>query len=241
MKNNILFHIYFFLQRSIRFLKRPFVINEQLELKYARRNEITRSFGEEMPDKIFYIIGVDMGWCGLFAIVAHQLTHIVYAVERGYIPIVDLQNFNCQYRCSTNENVWEYFFDQPMRFGLDQIKRSKNIIQSVYYEDPPDNKYRISYNSTIYDMDKLEYWRFYYREYIRLNSAVSESFLKIKTELFENMGRILGVLVRGTDFIKLQPKNHPIQPEPFEVLNKVKKALLEWNCNYVYLATEDAD
>lgn len=194
-----------------------------------------------MPDKIFYVIGVDMGWCGLFAIVSHQLAHIAYAVERGYTPIVDLQNFNSQYRQSKNANAWEYFFEQPMSLQLDKIKRSKHVIHSVCYEDPPDKKYRFSYDTTIYDEKKIKYWRNMYRKYIRINEVKRDSFFKTKTELFSNKGRILGVHLRGTDFIKLEPKNHPIQPVPSEVLERVKIALLEWNCDHVYLATEDAD
>jgi hypothetical protein len=49
------------------------------------------------------------------------------------------------------------------------------------------------------------------------------------------------VLCRGTDYTTLKPRNHPIQPEPIEVVERAKKAMEEWNCDYLYLATEDAD
>jgi hypothetical protein len=232
------------LQLLMRFIKKPSLTKQQVRERYARTHEIRKSFGKEMPDKTFYIIGTDEGWCGLFAIIAHQLTHIAYAVERGYAPIVDLQNFNNQYlgkKEKFKENAWEYFFQQPLGYGLNDINKAQNVIQSVFYPDPPDKKYRISYATTIYDTDAIAYWREIFQKYVRFNQS-TENFIQSKyNELLKNKERVLGVLCRGTDYTTLKPHNHPIQPEPIEVIERTKKAMEEWNCDYIYLATEDAD
>ena len=212
--------------------------------EYAQNHEIRKSFGKKMPDKTFYIIGADEGWCGLFAIVAHQLTHIAYAVERGYIPIVDLQNYNNQYLGKEEmfkENAWEYFFQQPMGYGLNDISKAKNVIKSVFAQDPPDKKYRIGYATTIYDTDAIAYWGEMFKKYVRLNPSSEKKLSSKYNELLKDRGRVLGVHCRGTDFTTLKPLHHPIQPEPMEVIEKTKKAMEEWHCDYLYLATEDAD
>ena len=48
-----------------------------------------------------------------------------------------------------------------------------------------------------------------------------------------------GVLARGTDYIMLRPYQHPIQPEPDEIIRKTKEVIEQEQCEYVYLATED--
>lgn len=233
-----------FAKRGVRFLKRPLLKRRQKKLEYARTHETKKSFGNAMPEKTFYIVGADEGWCGLFAIIAHQLTHIAYAVELGYHPVIDLQNFNSQYigkREKFKENAWEYFFQQPVGYGLSDISKAQNVIQSVFYPDPPDERYRISYATTIYDSSAIAYWREMFKKYVRFNQR-TEDFIKNKrAQLFKNKKRILGVLCRGTDFTTLKPHNHPIQPEPIEVIDRVNKAMKEWKCDFVYLATEDAD
>jgi hypothetical protein len=177
-------------KRVMRLLKKLL----QYRQEYARTHEIRKSFGKEMPDKTFYIIGADEGWCGLFAIIAHQLTHIAYAVERGYIPIVDLQNFNNQYlgkKEKFKENAWEYFFQQPMGYGLNDVNKAQNVIQSVFYPDPPDKKYRISYATTIYDTYAITYWGEMFKKYVRFNEN-TENFIQNRyNELLKYKGRVL--------------------------------------------------
>ena len=57
--------------------------------------------------------------------------------------------------------------------------------------------------------------------------------------LFLKEDRILGVLMRGTDYSSLKLPNHPIPPSLDEAVEKVKEMKDKWNCNKVFLATED--
>ena len=107
-----------------------------------------KSYGQLHKDKTFYVIGVDEGWCGMFAILVHQLTHIAYAVENGLLPVVDLKNYTSQYLSFEDRfkiNAWEIFFEQPSGYNLNDIKKAKNVIYSVSYFDPPDIKYLMPY------------------------------------------------------------------------------------------------
>jgi hypothetical protein len=50
----------------------------KIQLFFLSRNRVhsqsiekTKSYGKNYPDKTFYVIRADEGWCGLFAIVTH--------------------------------------------------------------------------------------------------------------------------------------------------------------------------
>jgi hypothetical protein len=221
-----------------------FLTKKNRKVELAKLKETKFNYGNDHPDLTFFVIGVDQGWNGLFAIIANQLTHIAYAIERGYVPIIDLKNHKNQYlseQQSADINTWELYFDQPYEFGLEDIIQAKKVIKSRNFAEPPDTKYRITYAKTIHNQDDIKYWSAIMKKYVRFNSQTKE-FLQSKfNKLTHNRGRVLGVHCRGTDYITLKPKNHPIQPDPIDVINKVKKLLIDWNCDSVYLATEDDD
>ena len=53
--------------------------------------------------------------------------------------------------------------------------------------------------------------------------------------------KILGCLCRGTDYLYRRPKEHPVQPDPEEVIIKCTDILKERNCDLIFLATEDEE
>ena len=63
--------------------------------------------------KTYYIIRRADNRTGLFSLFNTNLGHIYYAVQRGYIPVVDMMNYeNCYLEESKMgvENAWEYYF-----------------------------------------------------------------------------------------------------------------------------------
>lgn len=61
---------------------------------------------------------------------------------------------------------------------------------------------------------------------------------KIKTDNIKDM---IGVLIRGTDYIKLKPNGHYIPPTPQQTAEKLDEFLEKYGKSKVFLATEDAD
>lgn len=61
----------------------------------------------------------------------------------------------------------------------------------------------------------------------------------IMSILFKDEKNILGVLIRGTDYVARKPKNHPIPPEPEILMKDIKKIDGENNYDFIFLATED--
>ena len=58
-------------------------------------------------------------------------------------------------------------------------------------------------------------------------------------KLFKNSNNILGVLIRGTDYISKKPSLHPIQPKVDIVISDVKQMDIKNNYDYIFFTTED--
>ena len=198
------------------------------------------SFGDENKDKIFYVIGRGEG--GLLWILLQNLGHIAYAVERGYIPVIDLQNNDNQYLerdALYKENAWEYYFKQPMGYNLQDISKSKNIIYN--WDDAFPINYGIDVNINE-DKENLYYFRKIYRKYIKFSDFAQEYLYNDFHSIMNDCKyKTLGVLCRGTDYLYKRPLGHYIQPEPEEVIKKAEEVMKCYKCEYLYLATEDHD
>jgi hypothetical protein len=201
------------------------------------------SYGNDNAGKKFYVIGFNRGQDGLFYIITTTLLHIEYALEHGYIPVVDLQNYNNQFHeagAQGRENAWEYFFLQPMDYTLDDIAKSRNIIQSRKDATPfPDTDRRTWGTSLLENRERLNYFKELFQNYVRFNETTREYLEKDYNKILQGRGRVLGVLCRGTDYLAKRPPGHQIQPDPHEVLLEAEKIMAARNCSYLYLGTED--
>jgi hypothetical protein len=199
-----------------------------------KSREVRTSYGAENPGKIFYVIGVPRDTMGLISLILGTLGHILYAVDHGYIPVVDLQNYNSQYLDKrTAKNVWEYFLEQPCGYSLQDIRHSKNIILSPKH-DLFVKKYMLKWDTNI-----PRQYRKLFAKYIRFNKSTQDYLHADYKRLFRNKRKILGVLCRGTDYLFGRPPGHPVQPEQIQVAEKAEQILLKQKYSYLYLATED--
>lgn len=224
----------------IKILKKKFPYLLNLYVTYINR-ERRVSYGKLYPDNFFYIIGQDDDIGGLWWLVNKTLMHIGYCIEKGYIPIVDLQNNHTQYTKEYTfgkENVWEMFFEQPMGYGLDDIKEACNVIINKKAAYPSKSFFMGQFYD---DKKKIEFYRELFRKYIRFNSMTLEELELSKNKILPKGAKVVGVLCRGTDYVLNQPKNHPIQPDSKMVIQDVKKVMRNYGCDYVFLATEDQD
>ena len=199
------------------------------------------SYGNENPDKIFYIIGQNDFTCGLWWIINKVTMHLAYADEKGYIPIIDYLNYHTQYHSKEEIgliNVWEKFFQQPAGLSLNDIARCKNIILSDQY-NAPSKKYLMGNTDFYTDISKRQYFIKYFKKYIRFSPATYDYIDKTRKAIIPDKSRVLGVLCRGTDYVINKPKGHPIPPTTKEVLTKVHEVIEKYKCDFIFLATED--
>lgn len=214
-------------------------LKEEKKKQYWREHR--RHLGRENPDKIFYVIRRDYSYSGLFSIYITTLARIDEALKKKYIPIVDMQNnFNIYLDEEKlgKENAWEYYFEQPMGYTLDAIKKSKNVI--IGDGSVPEMFPYMDIDFLMGKKGNIEYWKKLAKKYIRVNAEIKETADSIYNSLFSKYDKVLGVRCRGTDYKKMKLTNHPIQPEIPEVLREVKRIVKEYRCTKIFLMTEDA-
>nr|WP_308624384.1 hypothetical protein [uncultured Eisenbergiella sp.] len=213
----------------------PFV--DDVYIKYKWREQKV-SFGKENPDKTFFVVRRATCKVGLFSYVMTNMGLVKRAVDRGYIPVIDMQgNANTYLEDEEvgRKNAWEFYFEQPCGYTLEDISKSKNVILSsglIREGDWHPGSYVVG------NPEKCKEWRAFFNRYLIVNSKISQETDAMYKEMF-GLGRTLGVLCRGTDYINNRPKNHPIQPEPEEVIQKAEAVMREYKCEWIYLATED--
>ena len=169
------------------------------------------------------------------------LRHCIYALQKGYIPVIDFKHFdNIFFKDGKQfvDNSWEYFFEQPCGKNLEDLKEGSRIILSS-------RKCPVDYFPSMHDFltsgDRyLEYF-----DIIKLNKETKlfceETYEKLIKPHVGNDNEILGILCRGTDYTKLRPVRHYIQPEPQQVIDKAKELLEKYHYKKIWLATEDAE
>lgn len=235
-------HLIFAKLRPDRALKILLWKTIHLARRYKYR-ELKKKYGNENLDKIFYVIGYPEFTAGLFSLINAVLKHIVYAEKFGYIPVVDLQNFESQYHdpgTFGKENAWEYFFEQPMGCSLCDINKSKNIILSTKTSNP---RIRVlDFDINLSDSRELQkYYNGLFQAYIRPNKSTQDYLSADESKIFIENRKLLGVLCRGTDYTQKKPAGHEIQPDPNDVIIKAEEIVKNYNCTHIYLATEDQD
>lgn len=217
-----------------KYLKKIKLVND-LYTKWKWREQKV-SYGRENPDKVFYVIRRAGANVGLFSLVMTTLGYIKYALEQGYIPVVDMSNKDNTYMDNRLKgNVWEYYFEQPCGYSLEDIQRSKNIILgngiidgTVCYPD----------DSIAYNEDLLLQWKEVSDKYLVIKNDILTELDELKNKMFQGK-KVLGVLLRGTDYISKRPENHPIQPTIDLAIEKIDKELKNSEYEFIYLATED--
>lgn len=199
--------------------------------------------------KTYYVISQPYCQVGLFALWKHVASHILWAKEQGYIPVIDLQHTRNQFfkdGCEYRENPWDYYFEQPEKIKIKDLNKinKSSIIKIAPLSVWADKKYEI-YPSEHLPLSKNDNRHHpLAREYsnvLKFNKDIIKAFTKIKKNTFPEGKKILGVLLRGTDYTALCPAGHPIQPTTSEVIAKCKELKSVLKYDKIYLATEDQE
>ena len=201
--------------------------------------EMNVSFGNKYPGKQFYVIRSSHDGNGLFSEVFHVVEHIKIALEKGAIPIVDMKFY--PNRCMQtiydigNENAWEYCFEQLCPYALDDIYKSKNVILSSG-TIPVGRDAGLSAN-----IEKIKISHKIVETYIHLNPNLLNDVNNTYQNLNMNNKKIIGVICRGTDYVKGTPKGHSKIPSLEEMVIKIQEFMKTKEYDFIFLSTEDED
>lgn len=162
-----------------------------------------------------------------FCYLNNMLANCLDILSKGYVPIIDLSERN------EGENNWEMFFEQPFaKENLNMMSEKKLIYWDYRAEFWPGFQ-------APYDELQRNVWMKLYRDFMAFNDETKQYIENEYQKLIQPEMRVLGVLVRGTDYITQKPKDHPIQPSLEEVISTAKKKMSEYSLEYIYLATEE--
>ena len=196
-----------------------------------KEREQHRHFGKLNPSIKFYVLRSTDQVVGLMSHHFMGLSAICKCERENLVPIIDFLNYKTQYNVdfpiNGTHNSWEYYFEQPCKYSLDEVYKSRNVIISGWKFYPP-----LPYNENYTDeelynaMQKIPI-----KQYI-----MDIADKKIKTEGINNM---IGILVRGTDYVKLRPIGHAIPPTAEQAAEKVEEFLKKYGDSRIFLATED--
>lgn len=187
--------------------------------------------GKKPCDKIFYVIGIDFHDEGLMSIVNSVMTHIEYALDRGYTPVVDMKDFQSIYH-KENENVWEYFFEQPCGYNLSDVYGARNIILSMNVQYPR------GYSFEADNQRRIEKIRSIYKDFLRPNQNL-QSYLEESLNTIKSCKEgVIACICRGTDYTNTIA-GLPKQPTADMVIEKLKMFISKYGVSNIYCATED--
>ena len=218
-----------------KYLKKIKFINDAYTKFKWRERRV--SYGTENSDKIFYVVRRAGSKVGLFSLVLTSLGYIKYAVDHGYIPVIDMSNEDNTYMQQDRKgNVWEYYFEQPCGYTLNDIRHSSHVIIG---NGIIDGRIPFPGEDIAYNDEKLEKWKAIADRYLIVRPEIRQE----ADELWKRLSgrkRVLGVLLRGTDYVNSRPKDHPVQPTIEQAIDKMDEVLTSQEFQKIYLATEDA-
>ena len=113
-------------------LKNKVTVKNLIKKIIDRRYSI--SLSNIFNSRRYYIIRRHKPWAGFFANYLFVIEHIIYAKKKGWIPVVDMENYptlyNEIYPVDGKMNGWEYYFIQPNNVLLEDAYSSRNYIIS---------------------------------------------------------------------------------------------------------------
>lgn len=190
-------------------------------LCWARKRN---SLGEKNPDKVILLIEFSSKNAGMGDLVISAQQYIRLAFQRGWYPVVNLTEDN-QYISHEGDNMWDYYFEQPSLFSVEEALQSKNVIRGS------ENNFGILpwVGNPICNMNDAV------KQKVKLKSSIVNYFEEnISGHFFQNK-QILGVIARGTD---LAQSTH-LKIDIYKMLEEIKQVLAEGGYDYIFLATED--
>lgn len=175
-------------------------------LRFRHYLEKRKSFGNANPEVIFYVIRRrPPGW-GYFSNLFHVAQGLLYAEEKGYVPIVDMENYwmaelNTLKRINGTYNSWCYFFQQVSNYTLEEVYRSKNVILSNGSTIlGRDHWLTMRKNDFILDRDKLTKIKKLFSRHLFINTPTLEFIATEKINRKWEPSSTLGIFIRGTSY-----------------------------------------
>ena len=191
--------------------------------------------------KKYCIIGNYYPQDGLFSMYKHTIAHVIQSLEKGYIPVVDMRSYYNQYfkdGRQYKDNPWRYFFEQPCGIEPSEIKENDEVIIA---SGGAEKKYQFWNRHLPLSKEDTRAHPYLaeFHKYMKFTPEINHYLQKKYAKTFNGETNVLGIIVRGSDFVETKPKGHAIQPTAEMVIEKINELLPILKFKKIYLATED--
>jgi len=206
------------------------IIGNQLFInkKKIEYNKIL-SFGNKNKNKFFYIIKKNYSPTGFFSNLFFVLDHLQYALNKKFIPFVDMENFPTVYNeknlINKTHNSWEYYF-----YNFTKIKDIYNNYNVIFSDNSRIQKDSFPPHKNLIDI---------YRKYIKILPRHISQYKKNKSLIFKKNDKILGISISGG--LQKIVRGHSFPLDPDKMLEISKKIFQKEKCTKVFLVTRDLD
>lgn len=220
----------------IKFVIDKKLIKKNIDKWYISRKHKKKIFkpGKLNENKKFYVIARDKA--GLFSAFFYVLDHLKYSEKKGYIPIVDIENFssfNSEIKPVNGiKNTWLYYFTQVSKFKLSDVYKSKKFIFSTNNENFTEDERNKYFKKKINFKEYYQVFKKYFKikPYI-INLANKFYFSKIKKF------KVLGIHWRGSDYYYCA--GHALPATKKQIINIIDYYIKEENFEKIFVVTED--
>lgn len=235
---------------------------DRLLIERRRRiNKVTESYpyaqfySKKKSDTKYCVVRYTMPTFGLMAAGIQYIFIYYELVERGYVPIIDIEYAYSYKQGKIGENnIWDKCFEQPIE--------AKNAVKQPYvlatgwgfpYSHNPKVCLAINGDENDHFLHvRKENYKKYYAEAKRYTEPIWQMKKELCIELDEEIGnklnghRVLGVFLREKfskdvnivdDIEKKVFKNHPLLPGVNEIIEIIKKQLTTWEFDMIFLST----
>ena len=207
--------------------------------KFLFYNETRKRFGNQNSDKTFYVIRLCPPATGFLANYNYVLGYMKYAFSKGWIPVVDMENYATLYQAEKpyngTRNVWEYFFEQPYdpktnkRYSLKEVYNSKNVILAKADDQ---NMYCVNTDP------ETIHWQHEMSELIPFNQCMQKHVDEVYEKIIPLNVNVMGVPTRGSEQ-KKRIIGHPIPLNVDELLPYIQSNLKKWGGQYIFVKAEE--
>ena len=179
----------------------------------------------------------DCSHCGFFSFYIVNFGCANKFINRGYIPIIDLQYFRNSLNKGnlTISNPWELFFYQPNNYTLKEVKK---YAKHFKYKTCSNPSFRPDEKKIYYRDNNISFWYNFAKKYYPIKKEIMNEAKIIMKKFFGKSKNILGVKIRGTDYYS-RPKGHSIPARVEKIIPDVKEMDKNYKYDFIYLATED--
>jgi hypothetical protein len=188
---------------------------------------VVKCFGDKNPDKVFFVIRQEGLGRGLFSILSAVICYLDFADRCGFIPVVDLKNFETEYNqqeeIGGTQNVFEYYFSPVSNVSLDDVYSSKCVVFS-------DNSYPKDYDFNVTAIPDLKN---IFDKYIRIKPEIKRSLLVSGG----STDRTLGIHFRGQEM--RTAISHPLPPSKKQILKSIDILMARNAYQRIFVCTED--